>query len=79
MPGDPKECREHAANCRLLAEQSPLGRHHFLDLADSWERLAAELESAEVFLRTMGEIEGRPASDPSAERPPPTYSQKLSA
>jgi hypothetical protein len=59
MPGNPKECRQHAANCRQLAYEasSVLGRNTLLNLADTWERLAAELESAERFIQAMQEIE----------------------
>jgi hypothetical protein len=59
MPGDPKECREQAAKCKLLAEAATLPemKDHFITLAAQWERLAAEHESAEAFLRTVIEIE----------------------
>jgi hypothetical protein len=67
MPGDPNECREHADYCRRLAKSatSASGRHTFLDLVDTWERLARELENAQAFLRAMKEIEPR---KPLAER-----------
>jgi hypothetical protein len=56
MPGDPKGCREHAANCYVLAAQatSPSAKKAFTGLAEHWERLAAELESAQTFLTVMG-------------------------
>jgi len=58
MPGNSKECRQHADNCRRLASEaaSVSGRNTFLNLADHWERLAAELESAELFIKAMREI-----------------------
>jgi len=58
MPGNPKECRQHAGNCRRLASESLTvsGRNTFLNLADHWERLAAELENAELFIKAMQEI-----------------------
>lgn len=66
MPGDPKECRERAANCRRLAESDgPSTRQTFLSLADSWERLASELENAQCFLQAMTAIEPEHLSDPS--------------
>ena len=70
MPGDPKECREHAANCYVLAAQatSPSGKKAFTDLAEHWERLAAELESAQTFLRVMAEIPPNKPSSPSDAR-----------
>ena len=59
MPGDPKWCKQHAENCRRLAAESPTvsDRSRFLALADIWDRLAAELETTEPFIRTMQEIE----------------------
>jgi len=58
MPGNPKECRQHAKNCRRLAAESRTGsgRNTFLNLADTWERLAADLENAELFIKAMEEI-----------------------
>jgi hypothetical protein len=57
MPGDPHECREHAANCKRLAEEAttPAAREHFSRLAAHWERPAAERESARVFLEAMAD------------------------
>ena len=62
MPGNPKECRQHAANCRQFAAESisVSGRDAFLNLAETWERLARELEGAESFIRAMEELEVRP-------------------
>jgi hypothetical protein len=50
MPGNPRECREHAANCRQLAESASVStaREAFLKLANTWERLASELERPTV-------------------------------
>jgi len=48
MPGDPKECREHALRCIALAaktERQEL-KGTLLDLAKRWTRLAVELEAA---------------------------------
>ena len=55
MPGDPEECRQHAVNCRTLAEQaaSTEARERFLGLALQRERLAAELEGAQAFLKAV--------------------------
>jgi len=46
MPGNPKECRQHALNCVQLAKtaQSPEARGRFAHLARTWIRLAEELE-----------------------------------
>jgi hypothetical protein len=59
MPGDPKECRKHALNCMLLAKQASTeeSKQTFLRLSKSWTRLAAELQDAETFLKTISEIE----------------------
>ena len=42
MPGDPKECRQHALNCVQLAKtaESPEARDRFAHLARTWIRLA---------------------------------------
>ena len=59
MPGDPKECRQHALNCILLAKEATnvQSRQTFYNLAQSWSRLAAELEDAHNFLTAMHELE----------------------
>jgi alpha-ketoglutarate-dependent taurine dioxygenase len=59
MPGDPKECREHAACCRLRAADAPNESmaNTYLKLARTWEQLAAELESAAAFLNAMDQLE----------------------
>jgi hypothetical protein len=59
MPGNPKECRDNADCCRRLAGTATgvTARQTFLNLADTWERLASELENAQAFLKTMEEIE----------------------
>jgi len=66
MPGDPQECREHATNCRQLAETATneTARRAFENLAATWERLASELESATLFLQAMEDIEPKEASAP---------------
>ena len=58
MPGDPNRCREHARVCAELARQtvSPEVRDHFTSLAESWSRLAAEIESGQKLLDLIGEI-----------------------
>ena len=66
MPGDPKECRRHAANCRRLAEEAttPEARKLFTGLAAHWEAIASELESAEVFLQAMNAVQPKKPSRP---------------
>lgn len=52
MPGDPKECRQHALNCLLEAEaaRTPQARDRFFNLARSWIRLAEEIERMQKLL-----------------------------
>jgi hypothetical protein len=51
-------CREHARRCAELAAfaATPEEREHLLSLESTWNKFAAELESAEAFLKTMDEI-----------------------
>jgi hypothetical protein len=59
MPGNPDQCRLNAARCLRLAERArrPETRETFTALAETWTRLAAELESDEALLRTISELE----------------------
>ncbi len=65
MPGDPKEARAHAANCRQLAEtaSSPTVQKTFADLAKQWDKLANELDDAHALLKALNELE-KTASEP---------------
>ena len=62
MPGDPKECREHARRCAELASvaTTPETREQFISLQQSWMRLAADLENAQAFIATLDEIDADP-------------------
>jgi hypothetical protein len=55
----------HAANCRALAAQatSSSAKETFTSLAEHWDRLAAELESAQSFLKAMADLEAGPKPD----------------
>ena len=57
MPGDPKECRQHALNCVRLAQTAttPQSREQFANLAQTWVRLAEDLERAQCFLNASDE------------------------
>jgi len=59
MPGNPEQCRLNAARCLKLAKRArrPEMREAFTALADTWARLAAELESDEPLLRAISELE----------------------
>jgi hypothetical protein len=55
MPGDPKECRQHARRCAELASiaTTPEAREQFLSLEKSWMRLAADLDHAKAFIEAL--------------------------
>ena len=57
MPGDPKECREHAKNCRAMADAavSPMAKARFEELAQTWTRLANDLEHAKALVKHWGD------------------------
>ena len=62
MPGDPKECRQHARRCAELASiaTTPEAREQFLSLQQSCMRLAADLENAKAFIAALDEIDADP-------------------
>jgi len=62
MPGDPKECREHARRCGELAKVATTqeAREQFLSLQMSWIRLAADLDNAKAFIDAMNEMDEEP-------------------
>jgi hypothetical protein len=55
MPGDPQECRQHALICVRLAQTSasPQAREEFASFANTWLRLATDLEEARAFLDAL--------------------------
>ena len=57
MPGDSRECRQHALNCVRLAQTAatPQSREDFANLAQTWVRLAEDLERAQAFLAALDE------------------------
>ena len=57
MPGDPRECREHARHCAEIAASAstPLVRENFLALAETWSRLARDLETSKALLESWGD------------------------
>jgi hypothetical protein len=58
MPGDPNECRIHALNCVRLAEKaiSASDREHLLGLAQTWRRLADELEATQYLFDAINAL-----------------------
>jgi L,D-transpeptidase-like protein len=59
MPGNPIECRLYALRCSQLAKAAATleSRRVLLALAGTWKGLAVELESDQVFLQTISELE----------------------
>ena len=59
MPGDPKECRKNAGCCRQCAARAPnaVAREAFANLADTWDRLAVELEGTLRLAKVIEAIE----------------------
>jgi hypothetical protein len=52
MSGDPSQCREQAAECVRLANEGATqqSRDEFIELAQVWLKLAAQLESDKALL-----------------------------
>jgi hypothetical protein len=59
MPGNPHQCRLNAKRCLKLAEHAkrPEKRQTFTALAETWTRLAAELEADQTLLQAISEME----------------------
>jgi len=59
MPGDPKQCREHAKRCWALASQTtnPVLKESLTDAAQRWAVLATELETIHSLLEAIEESE----------------------
>jgi hypothetical protein len=66
MSGDPQQCRLNAVSCLALAERvrKPEARESFLALAEAWKKLAAELESDQMLLNTISELDFSEPSQP---------------
>ena len=61
MPGDPKQCREHAKRCWALASEitHPVLKESLTEAAQRWAVLAAELETIHSLLGALEEPEKR--------------------
>ena len=59
MPGDPHQCRLNAARYFALAKRAwrPEARRVFTEMAETWNRLAAEMESDQTLFEAISEIE----------------------
>jgi hypothetical protein len=57
MSGDPKECREHAKHCLMLAAEarSVFAKKRFEELAQRWLGLATDLENVKALLERWGD------------------------
>jgi len=57
MPGDPKECREHAKRCLKIAQEATNQalRASLEEIAQQWLRLAADLEATKPLLEALGD------------------------
>jgi len=55
MPGDPKQCREHAKRCWALASEitNPVLKESLTDAAQRWALLATELETIHSLLEAL--------------------------
>jgi len=58
MPGDPAQCRLHAARYLELSKRAknPARCQNLAALAETWTKLAAELESDQPLLNALSEI-----------------------
>jgi hypothetical protein len=58
IPGNPKECRKHAARCAemAVAARTPQLKATFLELSKNWEKLAIQLENAFAQLAESEDI-----------------------
>jgi hypothetical protein len=59
LPGDPRQCRINGARCKALSKRawrSDVSRS-FNELAEIWNRLAAETEADDTLYRALAEIE----------------------
>ena len=67
MPGDPKECRQHALTCVRLAQTSasPQAREQFASLAQTWIKLADDLERSQAFLDALDDETGPKGEPPN--------------
>jgi hypothetical protein len=68
MPGDPKECRKHAARCAemAVAARTPQLKATFLGLSKHWEKLAIQLENAFAQLAESEDLKS--TKSPSMKR-----------
>ena len=82
MPGNPKECREHAKRCWALASKTknPVLKDSLVGLAQNWARLARELETNKRLLDALAkDLTMSPPIDLGAARSHEAYPQTARA
>ena len=59
MPANPHQCRLYASRCFALSKnaRSWKARQIFAEMAETWNRLAAEAESDQTLLQVISERE----------------------
>ena len=58
MPGNPQECRLNAAQCSKLAQTAVTSEcQALIALAETWKRLAAELEADQMLLQVLWDLD----------------------
>ena len=59
MPADPRRCRSYAARCFALSKSArePKARQVFSEMAETWNRMAAEAESDHTLFQSISEME----------------------
>ncbi len=59
MLGDPEQCRLNAVRCLKLSQRAkdPTRRQDLASMAETWEKLAAELDSEQALLNALPELE----------------------
>jgi hypothetical protein len=74
MPGNPKECRKHAARCAQLATEAQTEqlKAHFVMLSRAWEKLAKDIEHIPELAMEAFAIPRRQASAGSPNPPAPS-------
>jgi uncharacterized protein Yka (UPF0111/DUF47 family) len=70
MPGNPRGCRQHASHCVRFSQLATTHetRDHFIYLANTWIRLAEDLERAYSLLDEASESERSIEPDKPAKK-----------
>lgn len=70
MPGHAEACRAHAIRCFEIADKTctPQDRQEFLSFAESWERLADEIERNEVLIALIDQLATKILTDEDSQR-----------